>query len=142
MTNEYFVNVRVRLTERRPISLYGEENRSYDGDVTLSNRTLRYHLGFAVPINQLDELAEKDPDLAIRQIRLDIVDTEWCPLDDRARAVFMGIIPALAIEFYYRDSIIPSVLQRNRMVGYSEIEREYRLSRTAELEKILVGGQR
>lgn len=139
MTNEKVVNVRVRLTERRPISLYGEENISYEGDVTLGNRTLRYNLGFAVPINQLDELAEKDSDLALQQIRLDLVDTEGCPLDDRARAVFMRMIPALAIEFYYRDSIIPSCLQRNRMVGYSEIERGYRLSKTAELENVLGG---
>ena len=51
----------------------------------------------------------------------------------------MGIIPPLAIEHYFRDSVILECLERARTEGSSEIQRDYRLARTPELEHILAG---
>jgi len=133
------VNIRVHLREEVFGRMYSANIRSYDGDITMSDRTIRYELRFSVPIERLDELARENPDFAVQQIHLVVTDEEGCPLDDRARNYFMGIIPPLAIEHYFRDSVIPECLERARTGGYSEIQREYRLVRTPELEHILAG---
>ena len=133
------VNIGVRLRERVSGRMYSANNRSYDGDITVGDRIIRYELRFSVPIERLDELARENPDFAVQQIHLVVTDEEGCPLDDRARNYFMGIIPPLAIEHYFRDSVIPECLERARTEGSSEIQREYSLAITPELERILAG---
>lgn len=134
-----FMNIRVRLRENVSGLAYSVDSPNYDGDLTMDDRTLKYTLRFGVPIDRLDELARENPNFAMQQIHLSLTDESGRLLNDGVRAHFMGIIPALAIEFYYRDSTIPMCLERSRMMGYSEIEREYHLPRTAELENILKG---
>ena len=135
MTN---INISLRLRKNVSDLAYSANCQNYNGDLTVGSRTFRYALRFAVPINRLDELARENSEYALQQIHLDIFDEMSHPVDDRTRDYFMGIIPALAIEFYYRDSIIPACLERSRLGGHSEIEMECSLPQTAELENILV----
>ena len=146
MTQES-INVKADVTQVR-------DGSEYKGNISFDEHSFQYQLRFGVPINRLDELAERSPDELMSQIYLDVTDAEGraVPLDDKAKGLFMATAGRLAIEFYNnpqtRDSNEGFLGMSARGegpfasmgMGISAsfgMSTEYKLPKIPELEKVL-----
>jgi hypothetical protein len=138
MAQKNTINIRADVTQII-------DGRKYKGNICFDECNFQYQLEFDIPIDKLDEIAERNPEDVMGHIHLGVIDAQKRVVDGAMNVLCMAIAGDLAIDFYHapqtRDAnsgllgTHPCVSGLENLSLSTHIER--RLLKSPELEKIL-----
>ncbi len=82
-----------------------EEATKYKGSIAFNDYSFQYEIVFGIPVPELNKAVERNPEGIMSRMHLKVRDSTGAnmPLENQAKALFMGVIGPMAIELH-RDN--------------------------------------